>query len=77
MLKMLPTLLQQDGDGIRHRLRGLPARRLIVSFPVRSLGGRDKGMLEHYSDVFDGLLGDMEHRRELLPGELIYSVTME
>jgi 16S rRNA (guanine(1405)-N(7))-methyltransferase len=51
-LKALPPLEHlQKGAGAR-LLRALQADYLLVSFPARSLGGRDKGMVEHYARGF-------------------------
>src|SRR5207245_388687 len=52
VLKALPTLEQLDrGAGMR-LLRSLDAPYLLVSFPVRSLGGRNKGMAQTYGEWF-------------------------
>jgi 16S rRNA (guanine(1405)-N(7))-methyltransferase len=52
VLKALPPLEHlQKGAGLR-LLRALRAEYLLVSFPARSLGGRDKGMVEHYAREF-------------------------
>ena len=55
-LKTIPCLEQLDKSIGLRLLDGLQAEFLLVSFPVASLGGRDKGMLAHYTDHFTGLL---------------------
>jgi 16S rRNA (guanine(1405)-N(7))-methyltransferase len=55
VLKTLPTLDQIARDAGRDLLRALDARYLLVSFPARSLGGRDKHMAEHYAGRFEAL----------------------
>ena len=48
LLKALPCLEQQEkGAGLR-LLPQIPARYLVASFPAQSLGGRAKGMVQHY-----------------------------
>lgn len=48
LLKAIPCLEQLDKN-IGHRLlESLNAKHLLFSFPVRSLGGRNKGMAENY-----------------------------
>ena len=50
LFKLLPTLEQEDLDAPAEILRRLPARRAVVSFPVRSLCGRSCGMRENYAE---------------------------
>jgi 16S rRNA (guanine(1405)-N(7))-methyltransferase len=52
VLKALPPLEQLDKRAGLNLLRALNAEYLLVSFPARSLGGRDKGMVEHYASRF-------------------------
>lgn len=55
VLKSIPCLEQID-DGAGERLiEDLQAEYILISFPARSLGGRDKGMLKNYGDRFKGL----------------------
>ena len=51
-LKILPPLEQLDRNAGRDLLRALDARHILVSFPAHSLGGRGKGMVEHYERRF-------------------------
>lgn len=80
LLKMPPSLEQQE-DGVSLRLlRSLPARHVVVSFPSRSLGGRDRGMSAHYAALMERLLGDLNRsatsleiggeRLHVIPGPL-------
>lgn len=59
ILKTLPCLEQLDRLAGARLLEAVQADHLLVSFPVRSLGGRDKRMAEHYE----------AHLRELLLGK--------
>jgi 16S rRNA (guanine(1405)-N(7))-methyltransferase len=52
VLKALPPLEQLEKEAGRNLLRALRAKRILVSFPARSLGGRAKGMAENYEQRF-------------------------
>jgi 16S rRNA (guanine(1405)-N(7))-methyltransferase len=56
VLKTLPCLEQQAPGAGEALLAAIPAPRLVVSFPTRSLGGRAKGMGATYARGFEGLL---------------------
>jgi 16S rRNA (guanine(1405)-N(7))-methyltransferase len=47
-LKAIPCLDQQEPGAGRRLLHSLDAPVVVVSFPARSLGGREKGMRETY-----------------------------
>ncbi|TAK13005.1 MAG: 16S rRNA methyltransferase [Anaerolineae bacterium] len=74
VLKTLPCLEQVDKEAGSTLLRSLKASRIIVSFPVASLGGRDKGMASNYSTRFEMLAAEESWQVERLdtPGELTY-----
>ena len=77
VLKILPPLEQLGRtNGIR-LLRALNARHLLVSFPARSLGGRDKQMVEHYEERFLAMIEDEDWaiQRFEYPTELVFRVT--
>ena len=61
ILKTLPCLERQEpGAGERVVREALErARRVVVSFPARSLGGREKGMRETYADYAAGLAANL------------------
>lgn len=56
LLKAIPCLEQIDASAVLRLLEYVNARHMLVSFPVRSLGGRSKGMLEHYETRFRELI---------------------
>lgn len=56
VLKTLPCLEQQAPGAGEALLAAIPAPRLVVSFPTRSLGGRAKGMGATYARRFEALL---------------------
>jgi 16S rRNA (guanine(1405)-N(7))-methyltransferase len=51
-LKLLPTLDQIERDAGATLLRALQASHILVSFPSRSLCGREKGMAQNYEARF-------------------------
>lgn len=55
LLKLLPVLAQADESAPARLLRAVPAERLLISFPLRSLGGREVGMQRTYSEFFEKL----------------------
>lgn len=74
LFKTIPCLEQQEKGASVRLLRCLRARYAVVSFPARTLGGRDKGMASHYDRFM------MEMIRELgittvkisYPNEIFY-----
>ncbi|HEY7850464.1 MAG TPA: hypothetical protein VIC27_10400, partial [Ktedonobacterales bacterium] len=48
LLKAIPGLEQVEKTAGERLLRAIHADHLLVSFPVHSLGGRNKGMIERY-----------------------------
>ena len=60
LLKLIPTLEQlEPGCGARV-VRGVPARVVVVSFPRRTLGGRDVGMDGRSDGAIERLMGGWE-----------------
>ena len=74
LLKTIPCLEQADRQAGRRLLAGLQARTVLVSYPLRSLGGRQVGMESHYAGRFAELLAGLPWTTERLPieGELVY-----
>ncbi len=56
LLKTLPCLEQLQADFSSRLLDAVPAEYLLISFPVRSLSGRPKGMRESYASRFEELM---------------------
>src|SRR5437879_12163651 len=56
IFKAIPCLEQVDALAGFHLLQTLRADYLVVSFPVASMGGRNKGMVEHYKAHFRTLM---------------------
>lgn len=75
LLKALPCLEQIDPAAGQRLLRNIQADYLVVSFPARSLGGRQKGMVEYYETHFSALLAEVQRwqviGRLAFPSELV------
>lgn len=56
LLKAVPCLEQVDKAAGLRLLDAVNAHHLLVSFPVASLGGRDKGMLGNYEQRFRAMI---------------------
>nr|MBC7245096.1 16S rRNA methyltransferase [Chloroflexota bacterium] len=52
ILKSLPCLEQLDKSASVRLLDAVQSNYLLISFPVRSLGGREKGMVQNYEERF-------------------------
>ncbi|HLH92429.1 MAG TPA: hypothetical protein VKX28_28705 [Xanthobacteraceae bacterium] len=74
LLKVLPCLAQLDGTIAPRLIAGVRADVIVVSFPIASLGGRRKGMAEHYATHFERVAQALPMRIEArdAPDELIY-----
>jgi 16S rRNA (guanine(1405)-N(7))-methyltransferase len=62
LLKTLPCMEQQAKDYGRRLLFELKAEHLLVSFPIYSLGGRSKGMVEHYDQYLQDVTAGQSWR---------------
>jgi 16S rRNA (guanine(1405)-N(7))-methyltransferase len=58
LLKMSPSLERQAAGSTLHLLQQLKAPVIVVSFALKSLGGREKGMPDHYGRQFLNLVDD-------------------
>jgi 16S rRNA (guanine(1405)-N(7))-methyltransferase len=74
LLKSVPCLEQLDKQMIPRLLQQIPARSIVVSFPARSLGGRQKGMAQFYSTHFEALVKDLPFKLDqfTFPEEIVY-----
>ncbi|MFP4321106.1 MAG: 16S rRNA methyltransferase [Anaerolineales bacterium] len=77
VLKTLPCLEQIDKHAPQTVLSALQTRYAVVSFPVRSLGGAQKGMASHYATHFEDTLESLPWAAQRLPidQELVYLLT--
>ncbi len=76
ILKTLPVLAMVDETAVSRLLDTIQAEYLLISFPVRSLGGRQKGMVQHYDRLFINWMNGRgwSHKRYLFDGELAFLV---
>lgn len=58
LLKLLPCLEQQESGHAVRLLQGLQADWLVVSFPVLSISGKNKGMRAFYSQLMEQMRVD-------------------
>ncbi|MCS7057175.1 MAG: hypothetical protein NZM18_13485 [Thermoflexales bacterium] len=76
LLKALPCLEQLDRASGLAILDTINARYVIVSFPTRTVGGRNIGMREHYAARFEAMIAHRPWRVERIEftGELVYRI---
>jgi 16S rRNA (guanine(1405)-N(7))-methyltransferase len=58
VLKTIPCLEQVDKAAGARLLESIRAKHILVSFPARSLGGKQKGMVANYEQRFYDLISD-------------------
>jgi 16S rRNA (guanine(1405)-N(7))-methyltransferase len=77
LLKCLPTLDQLDRSAAARLLSTLRVKQMVISFPLRSLGGHERGMRANYATRFQQLIAGRPWQVERLefPTELVYLVT--
>ncbi len=79
LLKTAPCLEQQEPGATLRVLRAVRARFAVLSFPTKSLGGREKGMARHYGQFADELAETLHASSESIeyPSETFYLLRME
>jgi len=77
LLKSVPCLQQIDAEATSRLLGAIPAQKLVVSFPSRSLGGRNVGMVTNYQRAFESLMQQLGLHGEghIVGDELVYIIT--
>ncbi len=77
LLKVVPCLDQVDRTAARRLIDGLRTDHVLITFPLRGLGGRGTGMAAHYEARFNDLAAGMAWivRRYAFPGERAFLVT--
>jgi hypothetical protein len=60
LLKTLPCLEQLEKSSARRLITSLNSRYLLISYPVASLGGHQKGMNRNYTAQFEELTADWQ-----------------
>jgi 16S rRNA (guanine(1405)-N(7))-methyltransferase len=76
LLKMSPSLERQEQGATLRLLEQLRTPFVVVSFAVKSLGGRERGMVEHYQRQFQDLVRGRQWEIEKLAfaSELVFVV---
>jgi 16S rRNA (guanine(1405)-N(7))-methyltransferase len=77
LLKAIPCLERQEKGAGLAVLREVNARHVVVSFPAQSLGGRSKGMREHYREQMLAMADELgvAAREIAYPTETFYLLT--
>jgi 16S rRNA (guanine(1405)-N(7))-methyltransferase len=77
LLKTIPTIDQQDETAGRRILEQIHAKHIILSFPVRSLSGREKGMKLQYTQRLETLVAglDFNIQHYVLGNEIVFHLT--
>lgn len=77
LLKALPCLEQLDKSAGATILDTINARCIVVSFPTRTVGGRNVGMRENYAARFEAMIAARPWRVERIEfaGELVFRLT--
>lgn len=76
LLKTLPILERQKKGATEYVLDNLKCKFMVVSFPLKSLSGREVGMARFYSENFEEILSKRKlkfHRLEF-SNELVYVI---
>jgi 16S rRNA (guanine(1405)-N(7))-methyltransferase len=76
LLKTIPCLEQVDSGAGSRLLAEINAPIVVVSYPVHSLGGRQRGMIDHYAGHFAALVAGQPWRIERFDfaTELVYRI---
>jgi 16S rRNA (guanine(1405)-N(7))-methyltransferase len=76
LLKMSPSLERQEPGATLRLMEQVNAPTVVVSYAVKSLGGREKGMVGHYQQYFAQLVAEQEWtvKELVLESELVFVV---
>ncbi|MDP2930044.1 MAG: hypothetical protein Q8N56_00340, partial [bacterium] len=76
LLKLLPLLEHQQKGVSLEILKNLPANFLVVSFPTKTLGGKQRNMVDFYTKQFHDLIRNQPWQTEkiLFPTELVFII---
>ena len=76
MFKLLPLLEHQRKGSSLDVLKSQKCRHFVVSYPVKSIGGAEKGMAEFYTNQFTRLIENEKwhYTRILFASELVFVV---
>lgn len=76
MLKLLPCLEHQEKNAGLKTMKEQACKFLVVSFPVKSLGGKEKGMADFYTEKFlqDIRQENWKYEKLLFETELVFVI---
>lgn len=76
MLKLLPVLDSQKKGAVPDLIKAQKCKYVVVSFPVKSLGGREKGMADFYTSQFEKIIVNEGFKAEKikLKSEIVFIV---
>ncbi len=76
IMKLLPLMEQQKKGSALEILNKTTSDTVIVTFPTKSLGGRNVGMEQHYTDWFEALISGSYSiiKRQVISNELCYTI---
>jgi len=76
ILKVLPLLEKQERGSALKIMARQKCRYLVISFPTKSISGKEKGMAGFYSDQFEKMIASEEWHFEklLFPQEVVFVV---
>lgn len=79
LLKCLPLFERNDRNAMKNMLAHLKCRHMAASYPVVSLGGRAKGMRQHYARQFESLAAELRWDYVTLsfPTELVFLASLD
>lgn len=67
LFKLLPLLEHQEKGSAKRILSELPSKVVVVSFPTRSIGGKEKGMLANYREMMNNsMYGESFNQKEII-----------
>lgn len=74
LFKLLPVLEEQSRNCTQYLLENIKAKFIVVSFPTKSLSGKDVGMDTFYTERFEKLLKEMQWHFEkiVFENEIVY-----
>jgi 16S rRNA (guanine(1405)-N(7))-methyltransferase len=77
LFKLLPVLEQQEKGSSKKLLQSIQSKFIVVSYPIKSIGGKEKGMAEFYSGQFEEMAGEMNLKYQMLlfQTELVFVIS--
>ena len=79
LFKLMPVIENQKPGRGFELLNELKTKYAVVTYPLKSLGGREKGMGRQYASVFEGLAGE-RHKiigKASFKNELVYILALK